>query len=192
MRVVFLGPPGAGKGTQAQFFSQKYNVPQLSTGEILREVIRRETEVGKKAKAMIESGLLVSDDIVNQIVLDRLGEDDCMRGFILDGYPRTVDQARVLQKILQSKNMQLDVVIEFVVDKDVLIERIKNRVQKAASLGERIRSDDDPDVFSKRLIEYNKKTVPLSKFYLEQGLLRTVDGMADVAEVSNTIEKIFK
>ncbi|MCZ2204345.1 adenylate kinase [Bartonella sp. A05] len=192
MRVILLGPPGAGKGTQARFLTEKYNIPHLSTGDMLREVIIKETEVGKKAKAIIEAGSLVSDDIVNQIVSDRIDESDCTNGFILDGYPRTVGQAKALQQILQSKNMQLDAVIEFVVDENALLERMKERVKKTITAGGQVRADDKPDVFAKRLVEYNEKTVPLSEFYLKKGLLKTIDGMADVSEVSCAIREILK
>lgn len=192
MRLILLGPPGSGKGTQAQFLTKKYNIPQLSTGDILREVIIKETEVGKKAKAIIESGSLVSDDIVNQIVSDRIDESDCANGFVLDGYPRTVGQAEVLQQILQSKNMQIDAVIEFVVDKNALIERMEERVKKTIAAGGVVRADDKLDVFANRLVEYNEKTAPLSEFYLKKGLLKMIDGMADVSEVSRAIVEVLK
>ncbi|VEJ45524.1 adenylate kinase [Bartonella vinsonii] len=192
MRVILLGPPGAGKGTQAKMLTEEYRIPQLSTGDMLREVITRETEVGKKAKAIMSSGALVSDDIVNQIVSDRIDESDCVNGFVLDGYPRTVGQAEALQQILQSKNMQLDAVIELRIDEDVLIERMKKRVEETVAAGEQVRSDDNPIAFAKRLVEYREKTVPLSKFYSEKGLLKIVDGMVDITEVSRAIRKLLQ
>ncbi|OPB29760.1 adenylate kinase [Bartonella sp. WD12.1] len=192
MRVIFLGPPGAGKGTQAKILGEHYNIPQLSTGDMLREAVMAEKEIGKKAKAIIESGALVSDDIVNQIVSDRIGENDCVNGFILDGYPRTVGQAEALQEILQSKNVQLNAVIEFIVDEKALIERMKKRVEETIAVGGQVRSDDNSDSFAKRLVEYREKTAPLSEFYLNTGLLKKVDGMAGVTDVSRTIREFLK
>lgn len=187
MRIILLGPPGAGKGTQAKMLTETYNIPQLSTGDMLREAISKETEIGKKAKAIMSSGALVSDDIVNQIVSERIDESDCINGFVLDGYPRTVGQAEALQQILQSKNMQLDAVIELRVDEDALIERMKVRVKETIAAGGLVRSDDNSVAFAKRLVEYREKTIPLSKFYLEKGLLKVVDGMVNIAEVSRLI-----
>lgn len=192
MRVVLLGPPGAGKGTQSRVLTETYNIPQLSTGDMLREVISKETEIGKKAKAIMSSGALVSDDIVNQIVSERIDESDCVNGFILDGYPRTVGQAEALQQILQSKNMRLDAVIELRVDEDALIERMKRRVEETIAAGGVVRSDDNPVSFAKRLVEYREKTTPLSEFYLEKGLLKVVDGMLDIAEVSRIIRSFLQ
>ncbi|MEL6094178.1 adenylate kinase [Bartonella schoenbuchensis] len=192
MRVIFLGPPGAGKGTQAKILGEHYKIPQLSTGDMLREAVIAEKEIGKKAKAIIESGVLVSDDIVNQIVSDRIDENDCVNGFILDGYPRTVGQAEALQQILQSKNVQLNAVIEFIVDEKALIERMKKRVEETIAVGGQVRSDDNSDSFAKRLVEYREKTAPLSEFYLKTGLLKKVDGMADVTDVSCVIREFLK
>ncbi|WP_455481529.1 adenylate kinase [Bartonella sp. B35(2025)] len=192
MRIILLGPPGAGKGTQAKILAERYSIPQLSTGDMLREVVIKETEIGKKAKAIMDSGNLVSDIIVNQIVSDRIDERDCVNGFILDGYPRTVGQAEALQQILQSKNMSLDAVIKLIVDEDVLIERMKKRVQETIAVGEKVRSDDNLVAFAKRLVEYHEKTEPLSKFYSEKGLLKIVDGMIGVAEVSRIIKEFLK
>ncbi|EJF80957.1 adenylate kinase [Bartonella doshiae] len=192
MRIILLGPPGAGKGTQAKMLTKEYDIPQLSTGDMLREVVARETEIGKKAKALIDSGALVPDSIVNQIVSDRIDKSDCVNGFVLDGYPRTVGQAEVLEQILQSKGMQLDAVIELVVDGEVLIERMKKRVQDTIAAGGQVRSDDNVVAFEKRLIEYHEKTAPLSKFYSERGLLKMVNGMIDVTEVSCVIKEFLK
>ncbi|WP_332060964.1 adenylate kinase [Bartonella sp. CB74] len=191
MKIILLGPPGAGKGTQAKMLAEEYNIPQLSTGDMLREAIVRETEIGKKAKTIVDSGILVPDSIVNQIVSDRIEESDCASGFVLDGYPRTVAQAEALQQILQSKNMQLDAVIELTVDEDALIERMKKRAQETVAVGGKVRSDDTPVIFAKRLVEYREKTAPLSKFYLERGLLKVVDGMVSVTEVSRVIKNFF-
>ncbi|KEG19590.1 adenylate kinase [Bartonella bacilliformis] len=192
MKIILLGPPGAGKGTQARILMERYNISQFSTGDMLREAIEKETEIGKQAKIFIESGALVPDSVVNQIVSDRIGKSDCVSGFILDGYPRTVSQAEALQRILQSRNMQLNAVIELIVDEDALIERMKKRVKETVAVGRKIRSDDNPDSFAKRLVEYREKTVPLSKFYSNIGLLKTVDGMANIADVSRAINVILE
>lgn len=159
---------------------------------MLREVMSKETEIGQLTKATISSGALVSDAIVNQIVSDRIDESDCVNGFILDGYPRTVSQAEALQKILQSKNMKLDAVIELSVDKDALIERMKKRVMETAAAGGQVRSDDNPVSFAKRLEEYCEKTIPLSEFYSEKGILKIVDGMMDVNDVSEAIRSFLQ
>ncbi|WP_409360663.1 adenylate kinase [Bartonella heixiaziensis] len=192
MRIILLGPPGAGKGTQAKMLTEEYNIPQLSTGDMLREVISKETEVGKKVKAIMNAGALVSDSIVDKIVSDRIDESDCINGFVLDGYPRTVGQAEALQRTLESKNMCLDAVIELIVDEGALIERMKKRVEEAITAGCVVRSDDNPAAFAKRLVEYREKTVPLSKFYSERGLLKRIDGMIGVVEVSRMIREFLK
>ncbi|ENN92450.1 adenylate kinase [Bartonella bovis] len=192
MRIIFLGPPGSGKGTQAKILSEYYNIPQLSTGDMLREAVIEEKEIGKKAKAIIESGALVSDDIVNQIVSDRINGNDCVNGFILDGYPRTVGQAEALQQILQSKDIQLNAIIEFVIDEKTLVERMKRRVEETIAVGGQVRSDDNSDSFAKRLVEYREKTAPLLEFYLKTGLLRVVDGMASITDVSRAIREFLE
>ncbi|AQX19938.1 adenylate kinase [Bartonella sp. WD16.2] len=135
---------------------------------------------------------MVSDDIVNQIVSDRIEENDCVNGFILDGYPRTVGQAEALQQILQSKNIQLNAVIQFIVDEKALIERMKKRVEETIAVGGQVRSDDNFDSFAKRLVEYREKTAPLSEFYLKTGLLKKVDGMVCVTDVSRAIKEFLE
>ena len=191
MKLIFLGPPGAGKGTQAKILTEKYGIPQLSTGDMLRTAVAAGTEIGKKAKSIMDAGGLVSDEIVNQIVSDRIDEPDCKKGFILDGYPRTVGQAEALQKILASKHTKLDAVIELVVDQNALVDRMKNRVAETIAAGGKVRSDDNPEAFAKRLVEYSEKTAPLSQFYAKTGLLKKIDGMAPVKEVTSAIEKIL-
>ena len=191
MKLIFLGPPGAGKGTQAKILTEKYGIPQLSTGDMLRSAVAAGTEIGKKAKSIMDAGGLVSDEIVNQIVSDRIDEPDCKKGFILDGYPRTVGQAEALQKILASKHTKLDAVIELVVDQNALVDRMKNRVAETIAAGGKVRSDDNPEAFAKRLVEYSEKTAPLSQFYAKTGLLKKIDGMAPVKEVTSAIEKIL-
>ena len=189
MKLIFLGPPGAGKGTQAKILTEKYGIPQLSTGDMLRAAVAAGTEVGKKAKSIMDAGGLVSDEIVNQIVSDRIDEPDCSKGFILDGYPRTVGQAEALQEILKHKHTNLDVVIELVVDQNALVNRMKTRVAETIAAGGKVRSDDNPEAFAKRLVEYGQKTAPLSQFYEKTGLLKKIDGMASVKDVTLAIEK---
>lgn len=192
MKLIFLGPPGAGKGTQAKILTERYNIPQLSTGDMLRAAVAAGTEVGKRAKSIMDAGGLVSDAIVNQIVSERIDEPDCAKGFILDGYPRTVGQAEVLQDILKEKHTKLDAVIELVVDQNALIDRMKKRVEETIANGGKVRSDDNPEAFAKRLVEYTEKTAPLSKFYSTTGLLRKVDGMTPVKDVTKAIELALK
>lgn len=191
MRLILLGPPGAGKGTQAQRLVERCGIPQLSTGDMLRAAVESGTEVGKLAKAVMESGQLVSDEIVNQIVSDRVDELDCRKGFILDGFPRTVPQAEALTKILASKGLFLDAVIELKVDESALLKRIENRVAETIAAGGPVRPDDNPESFKKRLDEYREKTAPLSAYYASTGELRTVDGMADMDVVTAEIENIL-
>ncbi|MCY1668428.1 adenylate kinase [Rhizobium sp. SL86] len=187
MRLIFLGPPGAGKGTQAKRLTEKYGIPQLSTGDMLRAAVSAGTEIGKRAKAVMDAGGLVSDDIVNQIVAERIEEADCGKGFILDGYPRTVPQAMALSEAMKAKNLTLDAVIELKVDEEALVRRIESRVAETIAAGGTVRSDDNPEAFRKRLAEYRAKTAPLSAYYEEQGELVALDGMADVDAVTNAI-----
>ncbi|MGE6743039.1 adenylate kinase [Allorhizobium pseudoryzae] len=187
MRLIFLGPPGAGKGTQAKRLTEKYGIPQLSTGDMLRAAVSAGTEIGQRAKAVMDAGGLVSDDIVNQIVAERIEEADCAKGFILDGYPRTVPQAKALSEAMKAKNLTLNAVIELKVDEEALVRRIESRVAETIAAGGTVRSDDNPEAFRKRLAEYRAKTAPLSAYYEEQGELVALDGMADVDAVTTAI-----
>ncbi|MFK4823362.1 adenylate kinase [Paenochrobactrum sp. BZR 588] len=191
MRLIFLGPPGAGKGTQASLLTAQYGIPQLSTGDMLRAAVAQQTEVGKRAKAVMDAGQLVSDEIVNAIVSDRIDEADCANGFILDGYPRTVPQAVALADMLSGKGLKLDAVIELKVDESALVKRMENRVAETIANGGQVRSDDNPEAFRKRLVEYREKTAPLSDHYASTGELKTVDGMAEVDTVTKEIAKIL-
>lgn len=191
MKLILLGPPGAGKGTQAQHLVDKYGIPQLSTGEMLRAAVEAGTEVGKRAEAVIDAGELVSDEIVNQIVSERIDQDDCVRGFILDGYPRTLAQADAVDEMLQEKGIALDVVIELVVDDKALVGRILKRAEDAKAAGKPARKDDNPQVFDERLREYYKKTAPLTGYYYAKRLLRNVDGMNDIDAVTEEIEAVL-
>ncbi|PNG25099.1 adenylate kinase [Methylocella silvestris] len=189
MRLVFLGPPGAGKGTQSTRLQQKFNIPQLSTGDMLRAAVKAGTPVGLKAKAIMDAGGLVPDEVVVGIIADRIDEPDAKEGFILDGFPRTVKQAEALADILIKKNMKLDAVIELKVDDKPLLARIENRAQECLARGETIRADDNPEAFKKRLESYHAQTAPVSAFYAGKGALKAVDGMAPIDDVSAAIEK---
>ncbi|MFC4624961.1 adenylate kinase [Daeguia caeni] len=191
MRLILLGPPGAGKGTQAGLLTKKHGIPQLSTGDMLRAAVAQQSEVGKRAKAVMEAGQLVSDEIVNQIVSERIDAPDCANGFILDGYPRTVPQAQALNEMLRAKGLKLDAVIELKVDENALVKRMENRVAETIAKGGQVRADDNPEAFRKRLIEYREKTAPLSAYYAGTGELRVVNGMAPVEEVTAEIERIL-
>ncbi len=191
MRLIFLGPPGAGKGTQAKLLTEKHGIPQLSTGDMLRAAVAAQTEVGKRAKAVMDAGQLVSDAIVNEIVSDRIDSPDCSKGFILDGYPRTVPQAEALDRILAGKGLSLDAVIELKVDEKALLKRMESRVAETIAAGGTVRPDDKPEVLERRLAEYREKTAPLSEYYASTGKLKTVDGMADVKAVTAEIGRIL-
>ena len=191
MRLILLGPPGAGKGTQAQRLVETHGIPQLSTGDMLRAAVKAQTEVGKKAKAVMDAGELVSDDIVNAIVSERIDADDCARGFILDGYPRTLAQADAVEEMLRQKGLGLDVAIELVVDDKALVGRIAKRAAETEAAGLPVRKDDNPAIFEERLREYYKKTAPLIGYYHAKGLLTGVDGMAEMDTVTASIENIL-
>lgn len=191
MKLILLGPPGAGKGTQAQRLVEKHGIPQLSTGDMLRAAVKAETDVGKRAKAVMDAGELVSDEIVNAIVAERIDQEDCAQGFILDGYPRTLAQADAVADMLAERGMQLDVVIELAVDDKALIGRILKRAEEARAAGQPVRKDDNAEVFEERLREYYKKTAPLIGYYYANDLLKQVDGMADMDEVTAQIEAIL-
>ena len=192
MRLILLGPPGAGKGTQAQILAERLGIPQLSTGDILRAAVKAETEVGKRAKAVMDAGELVSDEIVNAIVAERIDQADCAKGFILDGYPRTLVQADAVDAMLAERGTRLDAVIELVVDDKILVNRILKRAEEAKAAGQQVRKDDNAEVFEERLREYYKKTAPLIGYYYAKGQLRSVDGMASVSEVTDEIASILR
>jgi len=191
MRLILLGPPGAGKGTQAQRLVDKYGIPQLSTGDMLRAAVQAGSEVGKRAKAVMDAGELVSDAIVNAIVAERIDQADCAKGFILDGYPRTLVQADAVESMLSERGIGLDTVIELVVDDRALVGRIVKRAEDAKAAGQPVRKDDNPAVFEERLREYYKKTAPLTGYYYAKGKLKTVDGMASIDAVTAEIEAVL-
>lgn len=181
MRLILLGPPGAGKGTQAKILVEAYGIPQLSTGDILRSAIAAQTQLGLEAKAIMDRGDLVSDTIVNGIVSERIDAEDCKPGFILDGFPRTIAQAEALDAMLTRKGLKLDAVIELTADADELVRRVIQRSKDSN------RPDDNPDVIRKRLDVYTTSTAPLVDYYGQQGLVKTVDGMAPVESVTAAI-----
>lgn len=191
MRLILLGPPGAGKGTQAQRLVEKHGIPQLSTGDMLRAAVQAGTEVGKRAKAVMDAGELVSDAIVNAIVAERIDQPDCAKGFILDGYPRTLVQADAVDAMLAERGIALDTVVELVVDDRALVGRIVKRAEDAKATGQPVRKDDNPEVFEERLREYYKKTAPLTGYYYAKGKLKTVDGMASIDAVTAEIGKVL-
>jgi adenylate kinase len=191
MIVVLFGPPASGKGTQAKRIHEKYAIAHLSTGDMLRAAIAQGTEIGKKAKAIMDQGHLVPDEIVLGIIAERIEEADCKPGFILDGFPRTLNQAKGLDDLLKRKKRSLDVVIVMEVDEAELIKRVENRAAEAKKKGEPLRPDDDPEVFKKRLAVYKAETAPILPYYEKQGRIRRVDGMKTIDEVAAQIDAIL-
>ena len=191
MRLVVLGPPGAGKGTQARRLVERYSIPQLSTGEMLRAAVSGGTELGLAVKAIMDRGELVSDDVVTQMVADRIDREDCRTGFILDGFPRTVEQAEALTAMLQRKGLKLDAAIELKVDPAVLVERMAKRVADTLAAGGTVRSDDNPETFARRLEEYRQTIEPLLDYYLRRSELVPIDGMQGLEAVTREIERVL-
>ncbi len=191
MRLILLGPPGAGKGTQAQRLIQKHGIVQLSTGDMLRAAVAAGTPVGLRAKAIMDRGELVPDEVVVAIIADRIDQPDAKRGFVLDGFPRTVPQAQALDRLLTERGLKLDGVIELRVDENILIKRIENRVAEMTARGEKLRSDDNPEVLKGRLVAYRAQTAPLANYYAGKGMLKTVDGMALIDAVTAAIDQIL-
>jgi adenylate kinase len=213
MKLVLLGPPGAGKGTQAERIEARYGISHLSTGDMLREAVAADSAVGRRAKTIMDAGRLVPDDVINRLVAERIAQPDCARGFILDGFPRTLAQAEALDALLDERGERLDRVLELAVDDDALVERISGRFACAecgAGYHDRFkqpkvagvcdvcgsrefirREDDKAETVRARLEAYHAQTAPLLPYYRERGLLTTVDGMAGIDEVSAEIlEKI--
>ena len=211
MRLVLLGPPGAGKGTQAERIAAKYDIPHLSTGDMLREAVAADTEVGRRAKAIMDAGQLVPDDVMNRLVAERIAQPDAARGFVLDGFPRTLAQAEALDELLDERDQRLDAVLELAVDDDALVDRISGRFACArcgAGYHDRFkqpevegvcdvcgsrefvrREDDKPETVRARLKAYHAQTAPLLPYYRDKGLLAAVDGMAEIDDVSSEVFK---
>jgi adenylate kinase len=192
MRLILLGPPGAGKGTQAQRLVDKYGIVQLSTGDMLRAAVKAGTPVGLKAKDIMARGELVPDEVVVAIVADRIEQPDARKGFILDGFPRTVPQAEALDRMLRDKGMQLDSVIELKVDEGILLQRVEKRIAEMTARGEAVRADDNPEALKKRLDAYRAQTAPLIDYYAGKKALESVDGMAPIESVAAAIESLLK
>lgn len=184
MKLILLGPPGAGKGTQAQFIMDAHGCVQLSTGDMLRAAVKAGTEIGKQADAIMARGDLVPDEIVVGIISDRIDEPDCAKGFILDGFPRNVAQAEALDVMLGEKGLKLDAVVELRVDDEVLVGRIEKRASETEGGP---RADDNVEALRKRLEVYHAQTAPLIGYYGDKGILKTVDGMADIDAVKAEI-----
>ncbi|MDD9909739.1 MAG: adenylate kinase [Ahrensia sp.] len=213
MRLILLGPPGAGKGTQAHLMVEHLRIPQLSTGDMLRAAVAAGTETGLRAKAIMDAGKLVSDDVVNAIVSERIDQEDCANGFILDGYPRTLAQADAVEGMLQDKGQQLDAVVELRVDDEAIVERIAGRYtcttcgagyhdtlnkpeqegicDKCGGSEFKRRPDDNAESVRTRLMVYYKETSPLIGYYHAKSLLKPVDGMLGIEEVSGQINQVL-
>ena len=191
MILMLLGPPGAGKGTQSQLISEKLGIPQLSTGDMLRSAVKAGSHIGLKAKQIMAEGGLVHDEIVIGIIADRISEADCAKGFILDGFPRTLAQADALDTLLESKGQKIDCVIELKVDDTKLADRIECRAREAKAAGGTVRADDNAEALKTRLIAYYRETAPLIGYYFAHKLLKPVDGMAPIGEVSSQIDEVL-
>jgi len=192
MRLILLGPPGAGKGTQAQRLVNKHKIVQLSTGDMLRAAVKAATPIGLKAKDIMDRGELVPDDLVVGIVADRIDQPDAKKGFILDGFPRTVPQAEALDRMLKEKGLGLHGVIELKVDDGMLLDRIEKRVKDTVARGEPVRADDNAETLKKRLTAYYAQTAPLAAYYKQKGRLWSLDGMASIEEVARSIDRILE
>jgi adenylate kinase len=191
MRLILLGPPGAGKGTQAQRLVDKYGIVQLSTGDMLRAAVKAGTPVGLKAKDIMARGELVPDEVVVAIVADRIDQPDAKKGFILDGFPRTVPQAEALDRMLREKGMQLDSVIELKVDEGILLQRVEKRVAEMTARGETVRADDNAEALKKRLDAYRAQTAPLIGYYASKKALKSVNGMESIQSVAAAIDNLL-
>lgn len=211
MKLILLGPPGAGKGTQAAHISETHGLAHLSTGDMLREAVAAGTELGRQAKEVMDAGRLVSDDLMIALVDQRIRQPDCERGFILDGFPRTLAQAEALDRLLDRQGSKIDAVIEFAVDDDILVERVSGRFTCetcGAGYHDRFkqpetegvcdvcggrefkrRPDDNAETVRTRLEAYHRQTAPLLPYYRERGVLKTVDGMAEIAAVRSEIDR---
>ncbi|PWB91834.1 adenylate kinase [Methylocystis sp. MitZ-2018] len=189
MRLVLLGPPGAGKGTQAARLVEKHGVPQLSTGDMLRAAVAAKTPIGLRAKEIMDAGALVPDEVVIGLIDERLGASDCASGFILDGFPRTVAQAEALQELLVRRGLTLDAVLELAVDEGALVDRMRKRVDETRAAGGAVRADDNPESFKTRLEAYRAQTAPVSAHYAKRSELTKIDGMAPIEDVTAEIDR---
>lgn len=192
MNIILIGPPGAGKGTQAKILEAEYGLKQLSTGDMLRAEIAAGSNLGKQAKAIMDAGNLVSDDIMIGMIANRIEQPDCAKGVIFDGFPRTVDQAKALDTMLAEKGRPLKAVIQFAVDEAELVNRLETRIQQTIDAGQEVRGDDNVETFKKRLAVYRDQTAPILPYYEASGLLKKVDGMKPIDFVTQEIKGILK
>ena len=188
MKIILFGPPGAGKGTQAKYLIERYGIVQISTGDMLRDAVIKGSEIGKEVKSIMEKGELVSDEIIMSLISDRIVQEDCKKGFILDGFPRTLEQAISLDKILEDKSLHIDHVIQIDVEESLLL----NRINKRASENKNVREDDNSEILANRLIVYNKQTIPVLEHYQKNNKLKKVDGMLSIDEVFNQILNVLE
>ena len=188
MNVILFGPPGAGKGTQAKYLIEKYEIVQISTGEMLRDSVNSGSKLGLTVKSIMDKGDLVSDQVIMSIVEERIEKQDCSNGFILDGFPRTLNQAKELDNLLDVKKMKIDYIIEINVDEKLLI----NRIEKRAAENKNIRNDDNPDVLKNRIVIYNKDTLPVLNYYKKLNRLKSVDGTQSIEKVTKDIQKVIE
>jgi adenylate kinase len=188
LNLVLFGPPGSGKGTQAKNLQERRGLPQLSTGDMLRAAIAAGTDLGKKCKAIMDSGDLVPDEIVVGIIAERYDQPDCAKGAVFDGFPRTIPQAEALDAMLKGRSRKIDLVIELKVDDAVLIGRVEQRIKESGGVA---RADDTPETLKNRLAVYYRNTAPLIEYYKRQGKLATVDGMAPIDEVTKAIAAVL-
>jgi adenylate kinase len=185
IRILLIGPPGAGKGTQAALLARHFGIPAISTGDIFRENVRNETPLGLEAKAFMDRGEYVPDSLTNALVRDRLNQDDAAAGFLLDGYPRTIDQVQELDDILEETKKKLDVVVQLTADSEELLRRLSGRAQEQG------RSDDTPDVIKRRLDVYEEQTAPLIDIYASRSLVAKVNGLGEIGDVTNRIIEVL-
>ena len=213
MKIIMLGAPGAGKGTQAKKIAEKYSIPHISTGDIFRANIKNGTELGKKAKTYMDQGLLVPDELVVDLVVDRVKQDDCSNGYVLDGFPRTIPQAEALDAALSKRGEKMDYAIDVDVPDENIVNRMSGRractgcgatyhiVHNPSKKGDVcevcgetliLRDDDKPETVQKRLTVYHEQTQPLIDYYTQQGILKTVDGTQDMNDVFTDVTKILE
>ncbi len=191
LNIILMGPPGAGKGTQSKVLEEKYGLVQLSTGDMLRAEITGNTPLGQKVQSIMDAGQLVSDDIIIEMIENRIRQPDCANGVIFDGVTRTIPQAEALEKMLAKQGCKIDVVIDLVVDENIILDRVRKRAAETEAQGLPVRKDDKPEVVERRIREYKTFTAELSPYYEAKGLLNRIDGMQPIADVSAKIDSLL-